>query len=256
MAEACLEKLNQIDDRMREDGLWLTGWRYGTGALAGPGAAPPPTGQPPASADSSTTAPASGEAGTAQPGPWGDVGWGTAPRYQMGVLYNAAAVLGQMGDQAACESVLQALTGLYEQYSAQLQEAGVDPSEVSGWRQEQIVTAKPVTELERPLRLDDIRGTDVRNNQDEYLGSISDVVVDPQDYQIRYVIVVRGGFLGIGREHTAVPWAALRVTPTFNSFVLPVDENAFEQAPTVDPDRFAASDVQNVDAYWDQALRG
>jgi sporulation protein YlmC with PRC-barrel domain len=105
--------------------------------------------------------------------------------------------------------------------------------------------------------VDDLEGTDVRNLRDEYLGSISDLAFDARSGEITYVIVARGGFLGIGEEHVAVPWGAFRATPGFNSLILDVSENRLEQAPMVDPDTFAddsavSTQDEEVNRYWDQ----
>lgn len=107
------------------------------------------------------------------------------------------------------------------------------------------------------LNLDDLTGTDVRNLADESLGSVSDIIVDPVTGQIAYAVVARGGFLGIGEDYVAVPWQQFRATPGLNTLVLNVTENAFAEAPTVDPDAFGdAGQLQQqnqlINDYWGQ----
>lgn len=243
---------------MDQDQFWVSGWGtawgYGSGTAA--------TGVPPAG----TAAPVSQAptpAITRRVDPWEAAGgplYGVqSPRNQIEVLYGAANVLAQQGKQDGCEYVLAELTNTYEQYAARLQEAGIDPTEVTSWRQEQIALAEPVERVQGIARftIDDVTGTDVRNLQDERLGSISDVILDPNTGAITYAIVAQGGFLGIGRDHVAVPWNHFRATPGLNTLVLNVTEEAMENAPKVDPDRFGdpttiTQQNQQVDQYWGQ----
>jgi sporulation protein YlmC with PRC-barrel domain len=57
---------------------------------------------------------------------------------------------------------------------------------------------------------DDIIGTSVRNQQNENIGSVSDLVID-RNGQVKAAVVSVGGFLGIGDKHVAVPWNQLQV---------------------------------------------
>lgn len=241
VAQQCQEDLAAFRARMDEDGYWLTGWRYGGAAQP---AAPPVEG-----------------AGAPVGGPWGSVAWQHAPHYELGTLYEAAAILARRGDEQGCQTVLAELTQLYDRYTQELRQAGVDPGQVAGWRAQQLAAAQPVEQIERTLRLDEITGTDLRNLQDEYLGSIEDIVFDPRTGGIAYVVVERGGFLGIGSRSVAVPWQALQATPGLNTFVLNVDEQAMENAPEVDPE--ALSDPtrfqerrQEIEQYWQQRRAG
>jgi len=247
---------------MNQEQFWVTGWgdrwAYGTG-VAGTVTAP--------AAGPGGAAGTTGAMGATVGGPWGAAG-GTqsgvlSPRNQIRELFGAAQVLAYQGKEEGCQYVLAELTTTYDQFTSQLREAGVDPAEVTSWRQEQIALARPVTEVQGMTRftVDDITGTDVRNLQDENLGSISDVLVDPNSGQISYAIVARGGFLGIGEDHVAVPWNQFRATPGLNTLVLDMSEEALESAPTVDPDTFAdpatvTEQDQQVDQYWSQVRGG
>ena len=156
--------------------------------------------------------------------------------------------------------MLAALDQLYGQYRTQLREAGVDPDAVSGWRVQEGLAARPVAEIEHSLRLDDIAGTDLRNPNDQYLGSVEDLMLDPGSGSIAYAIVERGSFLGIGGESVAVPWSALKATPGLNMFILDVDEATMGEAPAVDagavgdPAQFQAR-RQEIDDYWQSHLQ-
>ncbi|ANW00895.1 hypothetical protein LMTR13_12645 [Bradyrhizobium icense] len=170
-------------------------------------------------------------------------------------------MLAHRGDQEGCARVVAELRDLYTNYVGELRQAGVDPGRVTSWRQERIVAAQPVKELERAISIDDVTGTQLRNTQDKRLGSIHDVVVDPQSGQISHVIVARGGFLGFGENHVIVPWQALRATPDLNLFVLNVRDQVMEQAPTVNTGRIGDHSLfqqqrERAEQYWQEHVKG
>ena len=189
-------------------------------------------------------------------------GWyGTyGPRRGMNAVLAAAEVFARDGREEACQDVLAELRDMQEQRLAQLEEAGIAPEEVQSWRQELLVNAQPVGEMGGTIRIDNVLGADLRNLQDEDLGDIEDVVLDEQG-DLSYVLVGRGGFFGLGQDLVPVRWQDLRAVPDADTFVLDVDEEALEQAPTVDRDAFADSDAYGeqqteIDSYWDQQLQG
>lgn len=223
---------------MNREGFWVTGWgnRYGSEA--------------PASATAENTAAA----------PWSELNADIrSPRAQIRELYGAAQVLAYQGEVEGCQYLLSVLQDTYQGYATQLGEAGVQPEAISNWRQERIALAEPVTEMSGAGRLnvDDLTGTDVRNLEDESLGSVSDIIVDPSTGQLSYAIVARGGFLGIGEDYVAVPWDRFRATPGLNTLVLNTTESAFDEAPTVDPGAFGDAGQrtrqnQQINEFWGQ----
>lgn len=255
----CAGDMAALGEQMRQDGYWLSGWSgYG---VAAPGTAVDPTAPGAAGVTDPAMDPALQQemAATGAAGPWGETGWTTDPRYEIRTLYSAAAILDRRGDEEGCQAVLGEVQEVYDHYVSDLAELGVEPGEVQGWRQEQILAATPVSELGSALRVDEIIGTELRNPQDEYLGEVDDVILDPEDGSIRYVAVSRGGFLGIGADTVAVRWDDLRVTAGMNSFVLPAGEQAIENAPAFDADAYRGGEqfqaaLQEVDAYWDETL--
>jgi sporulation protein YlmC with PRC-barrel domain len=261
----CIQQLQTVNQRMEQEGYWLGGWnnRYGVadpGPVAG-GMAPAP-GEPLAPGISTApdgTATGLGAAGQPVPpggevgSPWGNVGWVERPSYEIRALMNAAVVLARRGDEQGCQQLVNTTDEIYGQYSAQLAELGLSADEVTTWRQEQIVASRPVSEIQGAIRTTDLVGSDLRNAEDRDLGEIDNVVVSPQSGQIEYVVVTRGGFLGLGQDRIAVPWNHLRVTPGMSSFVLPVSEDATDNAPTID-DRPTAEGIQQSEQYWAQVI--
>jgi sporulation protein YlmC with PRC-barrel domain len=232
VAQQCLDDLNAFGQRMDKDGLWLSGYGYRWGYGLPPGIAIP---------------------------------WGAftefgidAPRFQVVTLYGAASVLARRGNEQTCRAVLMELQQVYDQSVAKLREAGIEPGEVISWRQRLILAAQPVTQMARALSIDDLSGIDVRNPQDEKLGSVNDLVLDPNTGSVSHVILARGGFLGTGRDYIAVPWQHFRATPGLNALVLNVTKDSIENAPEVDPDMGLLEFQQArapIDHYWQQQVR-
>ena len=189
-------------------------------------------------------------------------GWyGTyGPRRELDALLVAAEVFARSGREEACQTVLSEIRDMRDQRMARLEEAGIPPEEVQTWRQERLALAQPVEEVGGALRVENILGADIRNLRDEDLGDIEDVVFDDRG-RISYVLLSRGGFLGIGQDMVPVPWEDLRAIPELDTFVLDVQEEVLEQAPTVDREVFADLESygqrqQEIDSYWQQEMRG
>jgi sporulation protein YlmC with PRC-barrel domain len=258
----CLESLNVLAQRMNQEGYWLAGYPgYGAGSPAVAGRAPPAAVEP----ELAPGTPAAPDGRPAYPGgaegvnPWDEVSWAQRPHYEIRTLFRAANVLGTGGDEEACMNVASAVENRYDNYTGQLKEIGLEPQEITTWRQAEIAASAPIGETRFPRRVDDLIGADLRNAQDEDLGDIADVVLDAQTGDVQYVVVSRGGFFGIGSEDVAVPWEHLRVAPAMSAFVLPVDQEVMEQAPRiareqiVDPGQTGA--IQEVDSYWEESLK-
>jgi PRC-barrel domain len=61
-----------------------------------------------------------------------------------------------------------------------------------------------------PTLLDtsDAKGARVKNLQNEDIGAIDELLIEPPSGRVRFAIVNVGGFLGIGGTRVAVPWTA------------------------------------------------
>jgi sporulation protein YlmC with PRC-barrel domain len=254
VAEQCLEDLRTFSQQMTEEGYWFSGYRQGMGWRGGMarGGMAPASGAAPADPAVDPAA----RAGTGV-GPWGDTGWGVSPRHDIRTLQNAAAVLARQGDEDGCQYLLVRLEDTYANYADQLREAGVEPGQISAWREEQIAASVPVEEMEHVFSLDNILGTELRNYDDEELGSIEDVVLDPETGEIAMAVVGQGGFLGMGENYVVVPWTRLRTTPGLETFLIDATAETLENAPTVDPDQLSGREAfsaayQDLDNYWQE----
>jgi sporulation protein YlmC with PRC-barrel domain len=108
-----------------------------------------------------------------------------------------------------------------------------------------------------PNRASNLLNLDVRNMQDESLGDIDDLIISINEEQIVYAIIGRGGFLGIGEDHVAVPYEALTLRTDEDGdafyFVLDVTEEAWDNAPTIDLNEINLTRADwrvNIDTTW------
>lgn len=180
------------------------------------------------------------------------------PRRTIKVLRDAAYVYAMDGDEASCQLVLGSMRKTYKQHQNLVRSETDHPDVKIAWRRAHLANAQPVTDMTRMMRADIVVGAEVRNPKDERLGEIKDLILDPARQDIAYVLVSRGGFLGLGAELVAVRWRDLRVTEDHELYVLNITKAAFDKAPTVDRasfERMADSGWRtDWNRFWDQNL--
>jgi sporulation protein YlmC with PRC-barrel domain len=138
---------------------------------------------------------------------------------------------------------------------ADMHSGGLPMADVPGWRQQQIAGAQPVTSANTSFRSDELLGTDMRNPENEALGSVDDLVMSPQTGKIAYLVIVRGGIFGIDEKYVPIPWEDFKITPNANLLVLDTTNGAMEADLQVNYGQFATpghfdQQSQKVDAYW------
>jgi len=236
-AEKCLTDLAAFNSQMRKDGYWLGEAGYGYGyPMDGPGYG---YGYP--------------MVGGLEPTATGYQD--TRPGYDVRTLIAAANILARRGQQQECEDVLATTRDTYKLYVADMHSRGVPMANVPSWQQQQIAAAQPVTANNTSFRSDQLLGTEVRNPQNEALGSVDDIVMSPQTGKIAYLVIARGGVFGIDEKYAPVPWEDFKVTPTASLLVLDTTKSVMEAAPLVSHDQFATpghfdQESGKVDAYW------
>jgi sporulation protein YlmC with PRC-barrel domain len=72
-----------------------------------------------------------------------------------------------------------------------------------------VIMRVDVERLALGQRASKLVGAAIVNNKDERIGTIDDLVVNPDD-KVTYAIISVGGFLGIGSKLVAVPFHALK----------------------------------------------
>jgi sporulation protein YlmC with PRC-barrel domain len=109
-------------------------------------------------------------------------------------------------------------------------------------------------------RVSDLLSLAVYGTENEKLGKIEDIVVDPASGKISYAVLSFGGILGMGDKYFAVPWNDVRVffkgatsagTQKEVYCTLDVSKEALKNAPGFDKNQWPnfadptfASDVQ------------
>ena len=176
-AEKCLSDLHAFDSQMQKDGYWLGSSGYGYGyPMGGAGYGyrhPMMDGRPEA-----TATPLSPQSDRHE---FRNSGYqNVRPGYEVRMLITSANILARHGKQQACEDVLATTRDIYKLYVADLHSSGVRMADVPGWQRQQLAAAQPITSKNTSFRSDELLGTDVRDPQNEALGSIDDLVMSPQ----------------------------------------------------------------------------
>ncbi|MBL8828018.1 MAG: PRC-barrel domain-containing protein [Planctomycetaceae bacterium] len=108
------------------------------------------------------------------------------------------------------------------------------------------------------VRVSQIVGLPVRNEQREKLGTIDEVVLDLPGGEIRYAAMSFGGFLGIGDKLFAIPWRQVMIRSEANSnnyeAIVNANKQLLEKAPSFDknnwPDFGDPNWSHDVDQYY------
>jgi sporulation protein YlmC with PRC-barrel domain len=77
-----------------------------------------------------------------------------------------------------------------------------------------------------------VQGTTVYNIAHEKLGSVEDIMIDKASGRIAYAVLSFGGFLGIGDRFYPLPWEKLRYNTQVGGYVVDVDRETLEGAPS------------------------
>ena len=85
----------------------------------------------------------------------------------------------------------------------------------------------------------DLIGMEVKNNQNEKLGKVNDLVVDVESGRIVYVILSTGGFIGVGDTLHAVPSGALHHDVASKTLQLDADKAKLTAAPKFEMAKWA-----------------
>lgn len=117
------------------------------------------------------------------------------------------------------------------------------------------MVAKSENELQKDethklISSDKVEGTPVVNRQGEQLGSIEKVMIDKISGKVAYAVMSFGGFLGMGDRHHALPWSILTYDTGKDGYVVDLDKNTLEKAPT-----FGAKETPNYeDEAWGREI--
>ena len=93
------------------------------------------------------------------------------------------------------------------------------------------------------LRLSQLQGATAKSKDGKNLGAVEDVLFD-QNGKITFLILGKGGFLGMGEKRVPVPWQALNVQSE-KDYVINIDQEKWKSAPTLNKDQY--TDLHNSD---------
>jgi sporulation protein YlmC with PRC-barrel domain len=105
----------------------------------------------------------------------------------------------------------------------------------------------------RVLSASSIKGTTVRNLQNEDIGKIKDLMIDWQNGSIAYAVLTFGGFLGMGEKLFAIPLESFKFEnyDGFETAVLDINKEKLENAPGFDNDHWPSSaDNSFIDSVY------
>jgi sporulation protein YlmC with PRC-barrel domain len=104
-------------------------------------------------------------------------------------------------------------------------------------------------------RAEDLVGKTVYNNEGAELGDVNDVVFD-ESGNPSYLIVSRGGVLGIGDELVPIPWDSVDSSADLDGDIIAdIDLEKFENAPSFGSlDEFDAANDEEVRAYYEDGM--
>ena len=109
--------------------------------------------------------------------------------------------------------------------------------------------SKPVV-----LSMTALTGYKVRNTAGEDLGKLEELVLDDSGGRALYGVLHTGGFLGLGNHLIAIPWKRLTLQPDHKGFILNIDKETLERAPSFDkenwPDMSLPEWRDNVETYF------
>ncbi len=103
-------------------------------------------------------------------------------------------------------------------------------SEYSSIPAEHISTKSEESSLE--YRASTVIGSWVKNKKGDYLGRITDLLIDPQDGGKAFVVLSHGGVLGIPMSFDAVPFHALTFSEENHVYILDVSKQKMTAAPS------------------------
>jgi hypothetical protein len=238
-AEKCIAAVRSLTGEMSKRGYWLDGSDFGYGYPVGAYG----YGYGDGIMTGGRAIGAGGGYAVARPG------------YEVRTLIAAANILARSGQETTCESVLASASSIYSTYAADLHDRGYAWSDPSRWRKNQINAAQPVTGNDVSFRSDQLLDESVVSPGNETLGSVHDLVTNPETGKIAYVIMSRGGLFGIDASYTPVPWGAFKATPNGSLLVLDTTKAVLTAAPQGRDDQFTkagefAAESQKVETYW------
>lgn len=122
-------------------------------------------------------------------------------------------------------------------------------ADVSVHRDRDHVYTNENTKLRHWRKASGLLGMEVRNNDNQKLGEIKDLVMDSPE-RVSYAVLAVGGFLGIGEKLIALPPQALHVAQDGDYLVLNADKAKIQAAPGFAATAWPSPHDPDVERFW------
>jgi hypothetical protein len=87
-----------------------------------------------------------------------------------------------------------------------------------------------------------VEGTSVYNRQGEKLGTVSHFMVGKRNGRVEYAVMSFGGLFGMGANYHPLPWDVLTYDTEMGGYVVDLDKDRLEKAPSYARDEEPAWD--------------
>jgi sporulation protein YlmC with PRC-barrel domain len=108
---------------------------------------------------------------------------------------------------------------------------------------------------------DEVINVDVKNQEGEDLGKISEIMLDKESGTVVYAVLESGSFLGLGGKLFAIPWKAFHYDPDKECFELDASSDKIKNAPGFDKNNWpnmadrtwgaSISEYYETPVYWE-----
>jgi sporulation protein YlmC with PRC-barrel domain len=143
-------------------------------------------------------------------------------------------------------TVISVATALWAQ--AALAQADQSQSQQSG--QKEGAATSSMGSSSTDIRFSKLKGTEIKSQSGDSLGKVEDALLNPRTGTIQFIILDRGGVLGVGDKHLPVPWKAVSVQSE-KELTLNMDKQKLDTAPTVKKDYSELNDPQYTASVYE-----
>jgi sporulation protein YlmC with PRC-barrel domain len=95
-----------------------------------------------------------------------------------------------------------------------------------------------------------LKGSQISSNTGENLGTIEEIVIDPDSGMVQFVILDAGPAAGGGQNYKAVPWQAFKADKSGQNLTLNTEKQKLQASPNIPKDHFADQTPEAVVAIY------
>jgi len=95
-----------------------------------------------------------------------------------------------------------------------------------------------------------LKGTQISSNTGEKLGTLEEIVIDPDSGMVQFVILDASPAGGGGQNYKAVPWQAFKASKSGQNLTLNTDKKKLQSSPNIPKDHFADQTPEAVAAMY------